>query len=147
MFNFSLELSDNSKNTLNAFEKKLKVDFFAKIVIKELKKESNSFFNKEEDPDHIFWIPSNRVIKKGGKTLHDTGFLEESMQKNETYIIEGNSILVKPNVFYAKFNQFGTKNKNGSIRNPRRRFSGLTNESKEHLKNIAKNYSVGFSNL
>ena len=49
------------------------------------------------------WAPSQRVLKRGGKTLINSGRLKNSI----TYRLEGQDLVVGTNVVYAAAHQFG----------------------------------------
>ena len=61
--------------------------------------------NFQEQGRPQLWIPSQRVLKKGGKTLDDTGRLKNSFK----FKIEDSYVEIYTDVPYSIFNQEGTK--------------------------------------
>lgn len=60
-------------------------------------------FETGEDPQGKPWVPSQRAIEKGGRTLVDTGALLRSI----TSASDAFSAVVGTNVVYAAIHQFG----------------------------------------
>lgn len=60
-------------------------------------------FNRGQAPDGSKWKPSERVRRKGGKTLVLKGNLQDSI----TYAVDGDSVEVGTNRVYGPAHQFG----------------------------------------
>lgn len=60
-------------------------------------------FDDEKDPDGVPWLPSQRAIRTGLKTLDDTSHLERSFEAEHDAL----SASLGTNVLYAAIHQFG----------------------------------------
>lgn len=62
-------------------------------------------FDDEKDPDGVPWLPSQRAIRTGLKTLDDTSHLERSFEAH----FDALSASLETNVPYAATHHFGDK--------------------------------------
>lgn len=137
-YSLNLQIDLKTRQKFSKVSNLLTLKEFSKIVIPEEKRESVEFFEYEESPEGKGWKTSLRVLEHGGKTLHEYGYLEESMQNDETYKLneEEQSIDTDSYVSYAKDHQFGVPER----KVPVREFAGLTKNSIAKIK-------INYSNL
>jgi|CXWL01.1.fsa_nt_gi phage gpG-like protein len=99
-------------------------------------------FRKQRSPDGVPWIPSRRVIERGGQTLRLTSRLRNSISYNATH----DQAEVGTNVIYARRQHFGDNRSTASIfaalkagrrivgkGMPSRKFLGLSKQGSDGL--------------
>jgi phage gpG-like protein len=115
-----------------------------KIALPILKSEvSKSFKNERRSSDGVDWKKSKIALRKKRKTLHDTGTLEEGMQDNSNYIIQGNEIKELSSTEYGAKHNFGydinDPNDLTSFGLEYRQFAGI---SKDGIQELIKTFEV-----
>jgi phage gpG-like protein len=90
-------------------------------------------FNKEISPiNNKKWIPSKRVLKKGGKTLDRTGYLKNNL------VVSNKGLTVKAS--YGKYLQSGTNKMIARPFLPITKIGSLTPEVESKVKQYIINY-------
>jgi phage gpG-like protein len=115
-----------------------------KIALPILKSEVSKSFKEERRPsDNVKWKKSKVALRKKRKTLHDTGTLEEGMQDNSNYIIQGNEIKELSSTEYGAKHNFGydinDPNDLTSFGLEYRQFAGI---SKDGIQELIKTFEV-----
>lgn len=99
-------------------------------------------FQDQKDPQGRPWIPSDRVLTRGGKTLVDTARLRNSITgKSDAAQAEWGT-----NVVYAATHQYGrvirrSRSGGGSI--PARPFIGINRDDREAIEEILRDVFGG----
>jgi len=90
-------------------------------------------FESGTAPNGSPWLPSQRALRQGGKTLVDKGHLRDSLvhQASNSYVDIGT------NLIYAGIHQFGGKTgRAGAVEMPARPYLGLSDDDNRDILDI-----------
>ncbi len=132
--------ADGIDKVTQAFKKVSKVarpDHITKVISEELLVIHNEYFEKRESPDGIKWQDKSQATKKeyARQGITNSKILEKHQYLK--YLTVGSNhkeSWIGSDRDYAEYNQFGTKNKDGSIRAVARPFLGLNDHGKNHIE-------------
>ncbi len=113
---------------------------FAEDVGETLVSSTLERFRKGVDPDGNAWPVSQRAEKEGGKTLVDTGELQNSI----VYEASPQMVVVGSDKVYARIHQKGGKAGRGrKVTIPKRSYLGISQEDQKEIHALAQEHLRG----